>query len=25
MTRYYMLEAARCGVRLSPRRAGIPV
>ena len=22
MTRYYMLEAARCGVRLSPRRAG---
>jgi hypothetical protein len=25
MTRYYMLEAARCGVRLSPRRAGFPV
>jgi hypothetical protein len=25
MTRYYMLEAARCGVRLSPRQAGFPV
>jgi hypothetical protein len=25
MTRYYMLEAARCGVRLSPRKAGFPV
>jgi hypothetical protein len=25
MTRYYMLEAARCGVSLSPRRAGFPV
>ena len=25
MTRYYILEAARCGVRLSPRRAGYPV
>jgi hypothetical protein len=25
MTRYYMLEAARCGVPLSPRRAGFPV
>jgi hypothetical protein len=25
MTRYYILEAARCGVRLSPRRAGFPV
>jgi hypothetical protein len=25
MTRYYMLEAARCGIRLSPRRAGFPV
>jgi hypothetical protein len=25
MTRYYMLEAARCGLRLSPRRAGFPV
>ena len=25
MTRYYMLEAARVGVRLSPRRAGFPV
>jgi hypothetical protein len=25
MTRYYMLEAARCGVRLSPRRAGFSV
>jgi hypothetical protein len=25
MTRYYMLEAARRGVRLSPRRAGFPV
>ena len=25
MTRYYMLEAARCAVRLSSRRAGIPV
>jgi hypothetical protein len=25
MARYYMLEAARCGVRLSPRRAGFPV
>ena len=25
MTRYYMLEAARCGVRLSPRRSGFPV
>lgn len=25
MTRYYMIEAARCGVRLSPRRAGFPI
>ena len=25
MTRYYMLEAARCGIHLSPRRAGFPV
>jgi hypothetical protein len=25
MTRYYMLDAARCGIRLSPRRAGFPV
>lgn len=25
MTRYYMLEAARRGVRLSPRRAGFPI
>ena len=25
MTRYYMLEAARCGLILSPRRAGFPV
>jgi hypothetical protein len=25
MTRYYMLEAARCGIRLSPRQAGFPV
>jgi len=25
MTRYYMLEAARCGLSLSPRRAGFPV
>ncbi|MBV8091419.1 MAG: hypothetical protein JO139_17955 [Alphaproteobacteria bacterium] len=25
MTRYYMLEAARSGVRLSPRQAGFPV
>ena len=25
MTRYYMLEAARAGIRLSPRRAGFPV
>jgi hypothetical protein len=25
MTRYYMLEATRCGIRLSPRRAGFPV
>lgn len=25
MTRYYMIEAARCGVRLSPRRAAFPV
>jgi hypothetical protein len=25
MTRYFMLEAARCGVQLSPRRAGFPV
>jgi hypothetical protein len=25
MTRYYILEAARCGVRLSPRQAGFPV
>lgn len=25
MTRYFMLEAARCGIRLSPRRAGFPV
>jgi hypothetical protein len=25
MTRYYMLEAARCGIGLSPRRVGFPV
>jgi hypothetical protein len=25
MTRYYMLEAARCGVCLSARRAGFPI
>lgn len=25
MTRYYLLEAARCGLQLSPRRAGFPV
>ena len=25
MTRYYMLEAARCGLSLSARRAGFPV
>ena len=25
MTRYYMIEAARSGIRLSPRRAGFPV
>ncbi|MGH7047364.1 MAG: hypothetical protein ACREE2_13370 [Stellaceae bacterium] len=25
MTRYFMIEAARCGVCLSPRRAGFPV
>jgi hypothetical protein len=25
MTRYYMLEAARSGIRLSPRHAGFPV
>jgi hypothetical protein len=25
MTRYYMLEAARCGIRLSPREAGYPI
>ncbi|MBV9862742.1 MAG: hypothetical protein JO267_11405 [Alphaproteobacteria bacterium] len=25
MTRYYMIEAGRCGIRLSPRRAGYPV
>ncbi len=25
MTRYYMLEAARCGIRLSPRQAGFPI
>ena len=25
MTRYFMLEAARCGVRLSPRQAGFPI
>ncbi|HZT89353.1 MAG TPA: hypothetical protein VFA12_15370 [Stellaceae bacterium] len=25
MTRYYILEANRCGIRLSPRRAGFPV
>jgi hypothetical protein len=25
MTRYFMLEAARCGLRLSPRRAGFAV
>jgi hypothetical protein len=24
MTRYYMIEAARCGIRLSPRRARFP-
>jgi len=25
MIRYYMIEAARSGIRLSPRRAGFPV
>jgi hypothetical protein len=25
MTRAYMVETARCGIRLSPRRAGFPV
>ena len=25
MTRNYMLEAARAGIRLSPRRAGFPI
>jgi hypothetical protein len=25
MTRYYMMEAARCGIRLSPRHAGFPI
>ena len=25
MTRYYMIEAARSSIRLSPRRAGFPV
>lgn len=25
MTRYFMIEAARCGIRLSPRRAGFPI
>ena len=25
MTRYYMIEAGRSGIRLSPRRAGFPV
>jgi len=25
MTRYYMIDAARSGIRLSPRRAGFPV
>ena len=25
MTRYYMIEAARSGIRLSPRRTGFPV
>jgi len=25
LTRYYMIEAAHCGIRLSPRRAGFPV
>jgi hypothetical protein len=25
MTRYYMIEAAHCGIPLSPRRAGFPV
>jgi hypothetical protein len=25
MTRYYMIEAARSGIRLSPRRLGFPV
>jgi hypothetical protein len=25
MTRHQLLEAARCGIRLSPRRAGFPV
>jgi hypothetical protein len=25
MTRYYMIEAARCGIRLSPTWAGFPV
>ena len=25
MTRYYMIEASRCGIRLSPTWAGLPV
>jgi hypothetical protein len=25
MTRYYMIEAGRCGIRLSPRSAGFPI
>jgi hypothetical protein len=25
MTRYYVMEAARCGIRLSPRSAGFPI
>ena len=25
MTRYYMIEAATSGIRLSPRRAGFPL
>jgi hypothetical protein len=25
MTRYFILEAIRCGIRLSPRRAGFPI
>jgi hypothetical protein len=25
MTRYYMIESGRSGIRLSPRRAGFPI